>query len=382
MYSLAGYGSMIADKIRVEAYAAALRQCVQPGAIVVEIGTGPGVFAVLACQLGAGRVYAIEPDDIIELAREIARANGCADRIEFIQAISTEVNLEKKADVIVSDLRSVLPLFQKHIPSILDARRRLLAPGGTLIPRKDAIWAAIVEIPEIYSGIVNRWESNVLGQDLNAARRLAVNCDQKARAKPEHLLVKPQCWAELDYATIEDPNVRRRLNWTVERAGTGHGFLVWFDAELADGIGFSNAPGAPEAIYGSMLLPWPQPVALEAGQEVQADLAAQFIGDDYIWRWSTRIASSDHRDEVVAHFDQSQLAGAVISMDGLRRTASDYVPRISEEGRVHRRTLELMDGNASLEAIACRLASEFPRRFENWRQALSYAGVRSREYSL
>src|SRR5579863_9313159 len=88
MYSLAGYGEMIADGVRMEAYARALRQTVKPGSVVLEIGTGPGIFAILACQLGASRVYAIEPDDIIQVAREVASANGCADRIEFLQDLS------------------------------------------------------------------------------------------------------------------------------------------------------------------------------------------------------------------------------------------------------------------------------------------------------
>src|SRR6266550_4103776 len=74
MYSLRAYGSMIADRIRVDAYAEALRRTVRQESIVAEIGTGPGVFAVLACQLGAERVFAIEPAEIIQLAREVPAA--------------------------------------------------------------------------------------------------------------------------------------------------------------------------------------------------------------------------------------------------------------------------------------------------------------------
>src|SRR5579863_7388717 len=121
MYSLAGYGEMIADRVRMEAYARALRQTVKPGSVVLEIGTGPGIFAILACQLGAGRVIAIESDEIIQLARENAAINHCADRIEFIEDLSTNVTLPAKADVIVSDLRGVVPLYGRHLPSIVDA---------------------------------------------------------------------------------------------------------------------------------------------------------------------------------------------------------------------------------------------------------------------
>ena len=105
MYSLAGYGHMIGDRVRLDAYERALRKAVRPGSVVLEIGTGPGIFAVLACQLGARRVYAIEPDPIIQVGREIAAANGCADRIEFIEDMSTRVTLPAQANVIVSDLR-------------------------------------------------------------------------------------------------------------------------------------------------------------------------------------------------------------------------------------------------------------------------------------
>ena len=118
MYSLGGYGSMVADRVRVDAYAEALRKTVRKGAVVLEIGTGPGIFAVLACQVGASRVYAIEPNEIIQVAREVAAANGCADKIEFFEEFSDRVTLPLRADVILSDLRGVVPLFQRHIPAI------------------------------------------------------------------------------------------------------------------------------------------------------------------------------------------------------------------------------------------------------------------------
>ena len=47
--------------------------------------------------------------------------------------------------------------------------------------------------------------------------------------------------------------------------------------------------------------------------------------------------------------------------------------KLSEEGRMRRRTLELIDGRASLEDIARQLAAEFPERFTHWHRALSYA---------
>jgi hypothetical protein len=51
--------------------------------------------------------------------------------------------------------------------------------------------------------------------------------------------------------------------------------------------------------------------------------------------------------------------------------------------KAKKRTLPfcLMDGRASLEEIAHKLASEFPKRFSSWHEALSYAGGVSQEFS-
>ena len=381
MYSLLGYGEMIADRVRMEAYAQALRQTVKPGSVVLEIGTGPGIFAILACQLGAGRVIAIESDEIIQLARENAAINHCTDRIEFIEDLSTNVTLPAKADVIVSDMRGVVPLFGHHLPSIMDARRRFLAPGGVLIPRADTLWAAVVEMPERYAGIVDPWTSNVLNLDLAAARRLAVHNSQKARAKPEELLTAPRLWKTLDYSTLETPDVRGEINWKVDRAGVGHGIIIWFDADLADGVSFSNAPGAPEAIYGSLFLPWTRPVQLVKGESVHVQLEAKLVGDEYVWRWATEIHAADPAAGVRDQFEQSTLAGAVLSPNRLRRMAADFVPKLSDEGVLDRKVLEMMDGRATLEEIARRLAEEYPQRFPRWHDAMRVAGALSKKYS-
>ncbi|MGE5462576.1 MAG: 50S ribosomal protein L11 methyltransferase, partial [Syntrophothermus sp.] len=69
MYSIAEFGHMIADERRTDAYVAALQHAVRPDSIVLDMGTGTGIFAMLACQFGARHVYAVEPGDAIHIAR-------------------------------------------------------------------------------------------------------------------------------------------------------------------------------------------------------------------------------------------------------------------------------------------------------------------------
>jgi hypothetical protein len=152
--------------------------------------------------------------------------------------------------------------------------------------------------------------------------------------------------------------------------------------ELCDGVAFSSGPEMPETVYGSAFFPWLEPVPLAAGQNVCVDLEAKLLDKDYFWRWTTQIATLEKPGEIAARFEQSQLQGTILSPAKLRKAGSDYVPRLSEEGIVHRRALELMEGKASLEEVARQLAIEFPARFSHWHKALSYAGALSQEYSL
>lgn len=378
-YSLTSYGQMITD-LRMESYVQALRRTVRPGDIVVDIGAGTGIFSLLACQMGAGHVHVIEPDDAIQVARQNAAANGYADRITFHQALSTDVSLPAPADVIISDLRGALPLFQHHIPSIVDARTRLLAPGGALIPNRDSLWAALVEDPDTYRPYAEPWLRNEYGLDMSAGQPLVVNTMFKTYLKPDRLLVPPQQWAILDYTTIESPNLAGEPAWKIERAGTAHGLLLWFDAVLVEGVGFSNAPGEPKLTYNQMFFPLQEPVALEPGDAVSVRLRADLIEGGYIWQWKTRIQGS--RDgSIKANLAQSTFFGTPVSVDTFRKKQTGFRPLLDKAGQADRFILVLMDGSLSLDEIADRAWREYPAVFIDRKQALTRVGELSVKYA-
>lgn len=371
MYSTADYGAMIADSSRTDVSVEALRQVVQPETVVLDIGTGTGIFALLACQFGARKVYAIEPSDVIQVAREIAAANGYAERIEFFQKMSTQVTFPERADVIISDLRGVLPFFQNHIPSIVDARQRHLAPDGILIPKQDTLWAAVVEAPKLYSTYSAPWDDDPYGFDMQTAKSIVFNTWGSGSIKPEQLLVSPQSWGTLDYMTVENPDIDTELTWTMERAGTSHGFIVWFDAILVEGIGFSNAPGKPELIYGNSFFPWLKPVALAIGDQVTVSLAANLVNGSYIWRWNARVLSQGNPEQVKAEYQQSTFFGVPVSMAQLRKHSSRYIPTLDEKAQIDLFILKSMDGETSVGEIAHRVLEQFPTQFDKREDALN-----------
>ena len=379
MYSIRNYGEMILDAGRMEAYTRALEAAVRPGAVVLDIGTGTGIFTLLACRLGARRVFAVEPSEAIQVAREIVAANGYAQTVEFFQALSTEVTLPERADVIVSDLRGILPLYGPHLVAIADARERHLAPGGAMIPRSDALWLSAVESAQLYARIDAPWSDNRYGFDMGAARGLLANSYFRATVEPQQIVADPQCVGTIDYRTVRDPDFAADARLTAAREATGHGLCVWFDSTLGDGIGFSNRPGAPGLIYGSAFFPWPSPVALVAGDEIAVSLRSDLVGDDYVWGWNTRIGGADGRAK--AEFTQSQFHGQPMSPAKLRKRGARHVARLNQEAAIDRLVLERMGELMPLGDIARELHERFPRRFARWEDALSHVGELSLRYS-
>ena len=371
---------MIADTVRMRAYTSALRAAVKPGDIVVDIGTGTGIFALLACQYGASRVYAIEPNDNIQIARKLARENGFQDRIEFIQDLSTRISLAEKADVIISDLRGLLPLLQRHIPVLADARKRLLKPGGILIPQRDSLHVCVVEAPELYKDFSDPWERNPYGLNLEIPRDVTVNTWSYGKVKAEQMLTRAQCWAELDYSRLEAPDVRGDVTQRFVRNGVAHGLLVWFDTQLLGEIGFSNAPDSQERaeVYGSGFFPFLHPVEVTPEDRAEIGLSAVLVNDEYTWRWDTRILSGENT--LKADYQQSTFYGTIFSPEHLRKRRPGYAPTLNAEGLIEHFIQGHMDGEHTLEAIGRKLLERFPDRFSSLQEAIERAGDSSQKY--
>lgn len=360
-YSLSDYGGMIADNARFGAYSKAIAKAVKPGDAVLEIGCGPGIFAFLACRAGARRVYAIESEDVVQIARQLAAANGLADRIEFIQGDSRTVKLPEQVNVIVSDLRGALPLYRQAIPSIEDARQRFLAAGGILIPQRDILKVALIEAKRYYSRLRAPWQKSVRHMDLSASLSLVLNEFHSSRFKSEQLLTEPQAWCTLDYTVGTPARASAELKLRALRNGTAHGVCVWFDAHLLEGIGFSSQPEGGTTVYPQAFFPWLEAVPVAEGQEIQVRLHADLVGDDYVWSWTTNIPSRDGAPPI--HFEQSTFHGANFSPRFLKCHAADFTPALSDEGLADLFLLQSMNGQTPLQEIAESAATRFPQVF-------------------
>jgi ribosomal protein L11 methyltransferase len=115
---------------------AALERYVQPGASVLDLGTGSGILAIAAAKLGARPVLGLDIDaEAVRAARENVDANGVGD------AVSVELGSLREV-IDIGDLRFeirgwglvVANILSSIIVRLLDeGLARVVAPGGPLI---------------------------------------------------------------------------------------------------------------------------------------------------------------------------------------------------------------------------------------------------------
>jgi protein arginine N-methyltransferase 1 len=275
--------SMLHDTARMDAFRRALAATVRPGDVVVDIGCGSGILSFMACEAGARTVYAIESGPVVGLARELAVDNGFADRIEFVEGWSTEVDLPELGDVLVTETIGNAGFDEGIVAWTVDARRRLLRPGASLVPQRLRMWIAPVESSDDHT-LVSDWRSTRLPYDYAAAHRRAVGLLWFTEFGPGQLLGQPELAADVDLRSADDGPIGSAGTVRAERDGTVHGLACWFDSLLCAGVTTDNAPPRSESSWFHGFLPLAEPMAVAAGELLAWDLSVSADGEQWSWR--------------------------------------------------------------------------------------------------
>lgn len=230
-----GHEKLLGDKVRNRAFYDALKRRVTPDTSVLDIGSGTGVWAIVAARLGAKQVVAVEHDPLlIGLIRSLANANGVADRLEAVAGDSRQLGFGQRFDIVISETIGNLAFEEEIISIMIDARRRLLNPGGVLIPESIALVTSPVYLqpgdPKTPAGISLEYECFEW-----LARNIPVGIEDKSRLR---LLSEPQELARVDLATIEmlPEFADMTACWELDTVSDVNGFAVWAEALLAEGV--------------------------------------------------------------------------------------------------------------------------------------------------
>lgn len=337
----------LADRPRLAAFEAALKELVRPDHVVLDLASGSGILGMLAARAGARHVYSVEYGGMTQVAREVCRANGFADRITCIQGLSTQIELPQLADLLVADQIGRFGFEVGIVEHFADARRRLLKPGAIVVPSAVDLWVAPVRADEMWRQL-EFWREPVAGFDFSAARAIALNTGYPTNYTRDQLLAEPARLGTLDLTTDTPGALSLSAGMSATRAATMHGIGGWFEARLSPGVRLTNSPLAADRINRrNVFFPIGQPLAIRADDRVE--LTMHIVSEDLRVTWN--VAITDAAGVEKGRFRHSTWRGMLLSREDLAKSRPDYVPRLTPWGRARRSVLELCEEGRTLAEV-------------------------------
>jgi len=363
MYQLRHYLDMMTDEHRMAPHDAAIRSAVRPGDVVLDLGAGAGAFTFIALDAGAAHVYAIEHSPAIELAQKVARANGLADRVTFIQADARTIVPPRQVDGLISDLRGATPLLGDSIDLFEIVRDRWLKPDGYTIPLADDIHVAPVASPEAHQ-IVEGWRHLGRAAQYDVASEHAANRLFSAYLNRDDVIAPSQVLGTIRYDGTPPRKFTLRSSFVAAGAAAMTGLGLWFTARLTPDIVFDTSPHSPSTVYAQGFLPLSHLRPVAAGETLDVTVAVHRTLPESIWSWTVASRTGAWTET------HSTFKGALLGLGGTDLLGDARRPSLSDEGQMAREVLDAMDGNKNARELAAGLMTAFPGRFASLDEAL------------
>ena len=274
--------TFVSDSARTDLYRQAILELVQPGDVVIDIGTGTGILAMFAAQAGASVVHAIEPTPIIEHAKALAKTNGF-EQIVFHRADALELELDVQADVILADWIGHFVIWERIFPAVARLRDRCLKPEGRLFPMGVDLQVAPLCDSKARSDGPEFWSTRPYDLDFSLLRDLEYEeppQTKQRRVSPAALLAPAQVLREFSAQTLNPKALRAfktdPVTYTVSTDGHLDGFCGFFTAHLAPGLELCTGPGASPTFYDQQVFPV-RPLPVHAGDQLRLTLAVSGV---------------------------------------------------------------------------------------------------------
>lgn len=239
---------MLNDEQRNAAFQRAITNLVTPDTIVLDIGSGTGLLAMMAAQAGAKEIITCEMvPQLAELTRDTIALNGLSDRIVTLDKKSTSLvsgyEMVHKANLLVTETVDCGLLGEGIVASIAHARENLLTEDAQIAPCAATVYAMVVESSRLCN--LNRART-AAGFDVSLANRYATAHYFPVRlAAFEYMaLTDPFEVFHFDFANATIVPERKTIEVRATRDGVGQCIIFWFNMQLDAENAISNEPGS------------------------------------------------------------------------------------------------------------------------------------------
>ncbi|KAL6761329.1 S-adenosyl-L-methionine-dependent methyltransferase [Haematococcus lacustris] len=290
------------------------------GKVVLVLGCGPGHLAVLCAKAGAKQVIAVDgAPAMVQLCSQVAEAEGVGALVTAVDGPVESLLLSNKADVLIANWAGPGLLAGGMLRSLVNARIRLLKPGGLILPSRAEIFVGGIEDRDALAASKRQWERGFATRlDLSAAMAGIVGrprCDILTRASqlctdtPSILRFNP---ADVKMSQARGGWQNLPFQLRASREERLWGLVLFFDlgfgaaqvptqlvagdattAEAASSMSsaststeappevavFTTHPGAADTHYNQLILNFPRAVKVRQGEVLQGTLTLTPAGD-------------------------------------------------------------------------------------------------------
>lgn len=304
---LSVHKELLEDDGRVKGYARAIAGTVKPGDVVLDLGTGTGLLALMAAAAGAAKVYALESGSIIRLAQQIAEKNDLADSITFLHSNSLDASLPERVDVIVSEIIGHCILDENMLDSLIDARHRFMKPKtGRMIPESVEMRFVPISDNRVYDKM-RFWKKKINGFDFSPAWKKLTNTLYVEDFEESCFLSNPKSAAIINLYSVQEVDLSGNAAFQVRRDDTLHGFAAWFKVRLCTNpkVALTSGPTGNTTSWKSTYFPLEEPIEVRIGDKLTFDFSCFSLSNDTTWEWGV---SCQRGRRIVAEVSQSTAA--------------------------------------------------------------------------
>ena len=280
--SLLYHRSLLGDEMRNERLLSAVKRVVTSKTRFLDIGTGSGIWAIVAAKLGAKTVTAVEANEtMIPVIYGHLRENNVQDRVNVVYGRSWDVELPHRYDVILSETIGNQGFDESIVRTMIDARKRFIARGGVMMPRSVSLMASLAHIKNDKKLPVNvPISANYLTQVCrNSILRVTDRQQFKLLGKPAELIS-----ADLTSIKSEPDFDNLTAVWKLDDISRANAVITWARADLVDKIKLDTW----ESLSWTPIVYQFEPFKVGKGQiNFELNLGAK------LHHWSVRLVSSN-----------------------------------------------------------------------------------------
>ncbi len=266
--------SMINDDDRNNFYLSALKTAIDSNSSVFEIGTGSALLSIMAANLGAKEINTCETNSIMaNTATKIITDNNLGKKINIIQKKSNDVivgkDINKPADVLVSEIFSSNLLSEDVLPSLEDAKKRLISKNAKIIPEYGSIMISLFGGDDIGKNIYTEKFENIKLKKFNsiiAKKHILHRQDLKI-----DLMSNAFEAFRFDFINKNNfPPENKKIEIAAIKKGRSYGIIQWIKLEMGNGLKHENHPTNLTKASGwqKVLYVFDDPIELSIGQKI------------------------------------------------------------------------------------------------------------------